>query len=114
MVLLHHHRVSHQHQRENGQQGRQAAAVQNHNIKKELESKEDQKRKSHLPEPERGPQHNQEHQAEEAGGRGRVSEPSAASPAIPRQGGPSIPPGTAFQAPHCAQAGTPRCPAAAT
>ena len=43
-----------------------------------------------------------------------MSEPSAASPAIPRQGGPSIPPGTAFQAPHCAQAGTPRCPAAAT
>merc|ERR1719233_1455579 len=31
MVLLHHHRVSHQHQRENGQRGRQAAAVQNHN-----------------------------------------------------------------------------------
>ena len=34
MVLLPHHRVSHQHQRENGQRGRQAAAVQNHNIKK--------------------------------------------------------------------------------
>ena len=43
-----------------------------------------------------------------------MSEPSAASPATPRQGGPSIPPGTAFQAPHCAQTGTPRCPAATT
>ena len=75
--------------------------------KKELESEEDQKRKGHIPEPERGPQHHQEHQAEEAGGRGRVSESSAASPATPRQGGPSLPPGTAFQAPHCAQAGTP-------
>merc|ERR1719233_2420723 len=31
MVLLHHHQVSHQHQRENGQRGMQAAAVQNHN-----------------------------------------------------------------------------------
>ena len=69
---------------------------------------------SDLPEPERGPQHHQEHQAEEARGRVRVSEPSAASPATPRQGGPSIPPGTAFQAPHCAQTGTPRCPAATT
>ena len=36
MVLLHHHRVSHQHQRENGQRGRQAAAVQNHNLKKRI------------------------------------------------------------------------------
>ena len=35
-VLLHHHRVSHQHQRENGQRGRQAAAVQNHNLKKRI------------------------------------------------------------------------------
>ena len=35
-VLLHHHRVSHQHQRENGQRGRQAAAMQNHNIKKRI------------------------------------------------------------------------------
>ena len=43
-----------------------------------------------------------------------MSEPSAASPATPRRGGPSIPSGTAFQAPHCAQAGTPRCPAAST
>ena len=34
LVLLHHHRVSHQHQRENGQRGRQAAAVQNHNLKR--------------------------------------------------------------------------------
>ena len=41
-------------------------------------------------------------------------EPSAASPATPRQGEPSIPPGTAFQAPHCAQTGTPQCPAATT
>ena len=40
--------------------------------------------------------------------------PSAASPATPRHGGPSIPPGTAFQAPHCAQTGKPRCPAATT
>ena len=75
--------------------------------KKELESEEDQKRKGHIPEPERGPQHHQEHQAEEAGGQGRVSESSAASRATPRQGGPSLPPEKAFQAPHCAQAGTP-------
>ena len=111
VVLLPHHRVSLQHQRESGQRGSQAAAVQNHNLKrKNSESEEDQKRKGHLPEPERG----QEHQAEEAGGRGPVSELSAASPATPRHGGPSIPPGTAFQAPHCAQTGTPRCPAATT
>ena len=85
--------------------------MQNHNLKrKNSESEEDQKRKGHLPEPERG----QEHQAEEAGGRGPVSELSAASPATPRHGGPSIPPGTAFQAPHCAQTGTPRCPTATT
>ena len=104
-----HHRVSHQHQRENGQRGRQAcsSSAEPQPKKKELESEEDQKRKGHIPEPERGPQHHQEHQAEEAGGRGRVSESSAASPATPRQGGPSLPPGTAFQAPHCAQAGTP-------
>ena len=53
VVLLPHHRVSLQHQRENGQRGSQAAAVQNHNLKrKNSESEEDQKRKGHLPEPE--------------------------------------------------------------
>ena len=35
-----------------------------------------------------------------------MSESSATSPATPRQGGPSLPPGTPFQAPYCAQAGT--------
>ena len=53
VVLLPHHRVSLQHQRESGQRGSQAAAVQNHNLKrKNSESEEDQKRKGHLPEPE--------------------------------------------------------------
>ena len=86
VVLLPQHRVSLQHQRESGQRGSQAAAVQNHNLKrKNSESEEDQKRKGHLPEPERGPQHHQEHQAEEAGGRGRVSESSASSSATSRQ-----------------------------
>merc|ERR1719153_115686 len=94
VVLLPHHQVSLQHQRENGQRGSSSAEPQ--------------------PEPERDPQHHQEHQAEEAGGQGRVSEPSAASPATSRHGGPSIPPGTALQAPHCAQTGKPRCPAATT
>lgn len=92
-------------ERATGQAGSSSAEPQPK--KKELESEEDQKRKGHIPEPERGPQHHQEHQAEEAGGRGRVSESSAASRATPRQGGPSLPPEKAFQAPHCAQAGTP-------
>ena len=67
---LPHHWVSHQHQRENGQRGRQAcsSSAEPQPKKKELESEEDQKRKGHIPEPERGPQHHQEHQAEEAGG----------------------------------------------
>ena len=36
VVLLPHHRVSLQHQRESGQRGSQAAAVQNHNLKKRI------------------------------------------------------------------------------